>query len=137
MLNQRYTRIGKRLYGRIAMGAESVICQVHPHFKCIVVGSKTDAYTGRIPVAFLNRFEKQVIDRRQLMSNTEKIAEKLLMQKLNRFKHADTHLTAVDRLFPGFMDESIPSLFSVIYGELFVSFNSAFADDKISRNSID
>ena len=27
MLNQRYTRIGKRLYCRIAMGAESVICQ--------------------------------------------------------------------------------------------------------------
>ena len=68
MLNQRYTRIGNRLYCRIAMGAESVICQVHPHFKCIVVGAKQDAYTGRIPVAFLNRFEKQVIDRRTLMS---------------------------------------------------------------------
>ena len=67
MLNQRYTRIGKRLYCRIAMGAESVICQVHPHFKSIVVANKDYAYTGKIPVAFLNRFEKQVIDRRQLM----------------------------------------------------------------------
>ena len=66
-------------------GAESVICQVHPHFKCIVVGDKEEAYCGNIPVAFLNRFEKQVIDRRQLMSKTEKIGEQKLIDSLRRF----------------------------------------------------
>ena len=67
MLNQRYTRIGNKLFCRIAMGAESVICPVHESFKCIVVASKLDAYTGKIPVAFLNRFEKQILDRRTSM----------------------------------------------------------------------
>ena len=37
----------------------------------LFLGSKEDAYNGKIPVAFLNRFEKQVIDRRQLMRNNE------------------------------------------------------------------
>merc|ERR1711953_659939 len=110
MLNQRYTRIGKRLYCRIAMGAESVICQVHPHFKCIVVANKNDAYTGNIPVAFLNRFEKQVIDRRQLMSKTEKVAEQKLIDSLRHYAIHGTHLRDLPQFFPGYMEETLPSL---------------------------
>merc|ERR1712173_360546 len=60
MLNQRYTvtRAGK-MYCRVALGAESRTCFIDPLFKCIVLVSKYDAHkSGRVPIAFLNRFEK-------------------------------------------------------------------------------
>eukprot|EP01084_Bolivina_argentea_P309818 535943_1 len=63
MLNQRYTvtRAGK-MYCRVALGAESRTCFIDPLFKCIVLVSKHDAHkSGRVPIAFLNRFEKQFI----------------------------------------------------------------------------
>ena len=48
------------------------------------------------------------------MGQVEKEAEHLILKDLSQYKVTTTHLNAIDRLFPGFMDESIPSLFSVL-----------------------
>ena len=72
MLNQSWTTIGDQKYCRVALGAESVMCKVHPKFKCVVVVSSEEGHKpeadGGIPTAFLNRFEKQLISRNALIT---------------------------------------------------------------------
>ncbi|CAK8993270.1 unnamed protein product [Durusdinium trenchii] len=60
MLNQFYTRALGRTLCRLAIGAESRQCDVHPAFRCIVVADAEKAKSYEAPL--LNRFEKQQID---------------------------------------------------------------------------
>ena len=63
LLNQRYTvtRAGK-IYRGVVLGAESRTCFIEPRFKCVVLVSKNATHkSGRVSIAFLNRFEKQLI----------------------------------------------------------------------------
>ena len=64
MLNQRYVfrKTDNKMYCRIALASNSETCFVDPQFKCIVITNKQKAYSPNgTPIAFLNRFEKQLI----------------------------------------------------------------------------
>ena len=68
MLNQRYLNVDNQKFCKICIGGESISCQIHHTFRCIVVQSRDEAHHESnntddwTPVAFLNRFEKQYLD---------------------------------------------------------------------------
>ena len=62
MLNQHYLSLAKRLYCRIALGAESVSCSVDPKFKCIVVAATSRAH-GNIILLLWNVCMNRIICR--------------------------------------------------------------------------
>eukprot|EP01048_Picozoa_sp_COSAG05_P017147 COSAG05_NODE_2300_length_3258_cov_2.192149_1_plen_1074_part_01 len=67
LLNQHYTSVGGQLWVRLAFGTHSRLCPIDPNFRVIVVVEKNDAYT-KLAAPLLNRFEKQVVERRDVMS---------------------------------------------------------------------
>jgi hypothetical protein len=68
LLNQHYTSVGGTLWVRLAFGTHSRLCPIDPTFRVIVVVEKEDAYT-RLAPPLLNRFEKQVMERRDVMGS--------------------------------------------------------------------
>ena len=62
LFNQRFTYIDDQMkntrnyYARIASGAKSTNCLVHPSFQCIVLVKQSEVQD--IPAPFMNRFEK-------------------------------------------------------------------------------
>jgi MoxR-like ATPase len=66
LLNQHYTSVGDTLWVRLAFGTHSRLCPIDPKFRVVVVVEKTDAYT-KLAAPLLNRFEKQVMERRDVM----------------------------------------------------------------------
>ena len=118
MLNQRYTvtRAGK-MYCRVALGAESRTCFIDPLFKCIVLVSKYDAHkSGRVPIAFLNRFEKQLIS--YLSSLPFRLRTDLLpkLEIAVCSKFAAQNKKVLNNLFPGFCNDTLPSVLSALIG---------------------
>ena len=71
LLNQHYTESGGQLYCRLAVGANSRLCPLLKEFRVVVVVDTTEAYT-RLAPPLLNRFEKQVLERRHLLSPIHK-----------------------------------------------------------------
>ena len=67
LLNQHYTSAGGQLWVRLAFGTHSRLCPIDPKFRVVVVVEKEDAYT-RLAPPLLNRFEKQVLERTDVMS---------------------------------------------------------------------
>eukprot|EP01083_Nonionella_stella_P181847 652682_1 len=118
MLNQRYTfrKTDGKMYCRIALGSNSQTCFVDPAFKCIVITNKKDAHreTG-VPIAFLNRFEKQLI------SYYSSLSDSLNMKLLNNLKeriYSIYHLTNRSEfklVFPGFCRDTLPSIVLNVY----------------------
>ena len=49
-----------RTFCRLAVGAQSRLCEVNPKFRCVVVVDCDTAYQ-KLDAPLLNRFEKQVI----------------------------------------------------------------------------
>ena len=83
--------------------------------RCIVVASKADAHCGKIPIAFLNRFEKQVIDRRQCMrEDMLKLEGHLDMRMHEEFYSNSLGLEDVKRWIPGWGESTLPSLLSYL-----------------------
>ncbi|MES1912642.1 MAG: hypothetical protein MHM6MM_004880, partial [Cercozoa sp. M6MM] len=82
LFNQHYTRYGGQSYVRVAFGHSSRLCPISEGFRVIVVVERTDAYT-RLAPPLLNRFEKQVLDRRTLLRRDE--AQKRLYARLVDF----------------------------------------------------
>merc|ERR1712130_129360 len=116
MLNQRYTvtRAGK-MYCRVALGAESRTSFIDPLFKCIVLVSKYDAHkSGRVPIAFLNRFEKQLISYYSSLPYLIKtdVLPKLEIAICSKF--AAQNKKVLNTLFPGFCNDTLPSVLSSI-----------------------
>jgi hypothetical protein len=70
LLNQHYTEVGGQLWVRLAFGTHSRLCPIDPAFRVIVVVETTDAYT-RLAPPLLNRFEKQVLERSDMVSAVE------------------------------------------------------------------
>lgn len=66
MLNQHYSSYGGQLYVRLAFGTHSRLCPIHPAFRVVVVVEKVDAYE-RLAPPLLNRFEKQVLERADVL----------------------------------------------------------------------
>jgi hypothetical protein len=66
LLNQHYTTHGGNRFVRLALGTHNVLCPVHEKFRVIVITEKADAYTVLAP-PLLNRFEKQVLERANIL----------------------------------------------------------------------
>jgi len=80
LLNQHYTECGGQLYVRLAFGTHTRQCRIHPSFRIVVIVEKNDAYT-RLAPPLLNRFEKQVMERKNLLTE----AQNLLVLRLQSF----------------------------------------------------
>eukprot|EP00927_Polykrikos_kofoidii_P010323 TRINITY_DN14364_c0_g1_i2.p1 TRINITY_DN14364_c0_g1~~TRINITY_DN14364_c0_g1_i2.p1 ORF type:complete len:2263 (-),score=477.65 TRINITY_DN14364_c0_g1_i2:108-6365(-) len=70
LLNQHYMEYAGQRYVRIAHGSMSKQCPIHAKFRVIVVVEEHDAY-HRLAAPLLNRFEKQVFHRADLMTTAD------------------------------------------------------------------
>ncbi|ETN98436.1 hypothetical protein RFI_39063, partial [Reticulomyxa filosa] len=116
MLNQRYQKkpSGKP-YCRVALGSESRDCYVSEKFKLVVIVTKSVAYSPEMPIAFLNRFEKQLISYESSLQPEVRAHIQEMRDKLSQeFGMKGGQLS---ELFPGFCDDTIPSALSCILAE--------------------
>ena len=80
LLNQHYVEYSGQIYVRLAFGSYTRLCPLHRNFRVIVVVEKEEAYTKLAP-PLLNRFEKQVFERSDVLVDSQK----KLLNKLKRF----------------------------------------------------
>ncbi|ETO31658.1 hypothetical protein RFI_05462 [Reticulomyxa filosa] len=123
MLNQRYQKkpSGKNtskkkkrenMCCRVALGSESKDCFVKEEFKCIVIINKDTAYSPEMPIAFLSRFEKQLISyRTSLPCEMESWISPIKDMLTQIFC---VHQKRLKKLFFGFNDDTVPSALSNI-----------------------
>eukprot|EP01083_Nonionella_stella_P223990 797692_1 len=112
MLNQRYTfvKTSNKMYCRIALGSNSQTCFVDPAFKCIVISTKFDAHRkGGVPIAFLNRFEKQLISYYSSLSSIHEALLKDLQQAIYN-TYSLRNMEDIQDIFPGFCKDTLSSL---------------------------
>eukprot|EP01083_Nonionella_stella_P073155 197581_1 len=119
MLNQRYTynRTSNKMYCRIALGSNSERCFVDPSFKCMVITTKSEAHKrGGVPIAFLNRFEKQLVS----YYSSLKPKHNALLCALNK-RISDIYCIRntndIKKVFPGFCKDTFASLIVNKYNE--------------------
>jgi hypothetical protein len=115
LLNQRYvkqrdpvTKEEIRLL-RLAMGSKSQLCPVHDNFKLIVVVQQSHAYDN-LDLPLLNRFEKQVLAPRDLLSTPKALS---LLEALDLWCQnllAEVSLPSLGSIFCGFNDDTLSSL---------------------------
>lgn len=72
MLNQHYIDFNGKKLCRLALGPNSKLCAVHEKFKCIVIADRDLAERpkdgkSRLPAPMLNRFEKQLLLRQEMI----------------------------------------------------------------------
>jgi hypothetical protein len=66
LLNQHYVEYGGQIYVRLAFGTYTRLCPIHRNFRVVVIVEKREAYT-RLAPPLLNRFEKQVFERKDVL----------------------------------------------------------------------
>eukprot|EP01083_Nonionella_stella_P128419 389155_1 len=135
MLNQRYTFIKNsgKMYCRIALGSNSQTCFVDPEFKCIVISTKAAAHRddGGVPIAFLNRFEKQLISYHSSLSP-------MYLRFLYKLRAEICDLYVLKgfnfkQIFPGFCSDTLPSLIM----NVMTDDQEEFEDEKMANNQRD
>eukprot|EP01083_Nonionella_stella_P157819 512771_1 len=117
MLNQRYVfrKTDNKMYCRIALGSNSQTCFVDPKFKCIVITSKDSAHSEKgTPIAFLNRFEKQLVSYyNSLRFDQFKLLYALQIELYSLYQcHDETHFPD---MFPGYCRDTLPSIVINVY----------------------
>ncbi|CAK0875561.1 unnamed protein product, partial [Prorocentrum cordatum] len=80
LLNQHYMEYAGQRYVRIAHGSKAKQCPIHHLFRVVVITEISDAYF-RLAPPLLNRFEKQIFVRRDLMTKPDEA----LLSQLQRF----------------------------------------------------
>lgn len=114
LLNQHYVEYGGQIYVRLAFGTYTRLCPIHKHFRIIVIVEKEEAYT-RLAPPLLNRFEKQVFER----SNVLLHEQKRLLDRLQRFSQSfasvwemrsETSWSAFRATFCGYHSDMLSSL---------------------------
>lgn len=116
MLNEHYTTVAERRNCRIAIGAYSnPMCYVHDNFCCIVVVDSSQV--SRLDPPFLNRFEKQVLAYKNILTRNQKEAEQTLKSWCEQLAGLSTNSNQcsdnafkLDDLFAGFHEDTLPSL---------------------------
>ena len=103
LLNQHYTSVGSELYVRLAFGTHTRQCRIHKSFRIVVVVEKLDAYT-RLAPPLLNRFEKQVMERSHLLTDTQLALVARLREFCSLFVSESTKVEAVDANLPWWLD---------------------------------
>eukprot|EP01052_Picozoa_sp_SAG31_P003961 SAG31_NODE_158_length_21979_cov_6.851691_2_plen_3236_part_00 len=120
MLNQHYSKgVGDGLFCRLAVGAQSRTCEVHPKFRCILIVDTDTAYT-QLPSPLLNRFEKQCLSRADVLDPLYAEAEVLIWQwciKILQMRHVihgdpkkEDLCKLMQSVFVGFNSETIASM---------------------------
>eukprot|EP00468_Gymnochlora_sp_CCMP2014_P001514 CAMPEP_0167741726 /NCGR_PEP_ID=MMETSP0110_2-20121227/1016_1 /TAXON_ID=629695 /ORGANISM="Gymnochlora sp., Strain CCMP2014" /LENGTH=5340 /DNA_ID=CAMNT_0007625809 /DNA_START=69 /DNA_END=16091 /DNA_ORIENTATION=- len=113
LLNQHYTEYGEKLYVRLAFGTASRLCEIKRDFRVIVVVEKLDAY-NRLAPPLLNRFEKQVMERKSLLNDVEKQVEKNLREFTSVYAAGDgkgkANMSELRSCFSGFHNDMVSSL---------------------------
>jgi hypothetical protein len=114
LLNQHYTRVGCQLFVRLAFGTHSRLCPIANDFRVIVIVEKIDAYT-RLAPPLLNRFEKQVMERREVMGTMHLQLAQLLKNFIKSFsaEHAATGRATQEQCkaaICGYHTDLLPSL---------------------------
>ena len=112
MLNQHYTQYGGQRFVRLAMGTNSRLCPVHNDFRVIVIVDAEQAYHQLAP-PLLNRFEKQVLMKQDLLDDTLLQILDKLSRWVSEFSQGMNDLGKVYRpgdVFVGFNDDLLPSL---------------------------
>jgi len=109
MLNQNYTTIGKKNNCRVALGPYSnPFCHVAEHFRCIVlVESKR---LNMMDPPFLNRFEKQSLSIRDIMTCDDSKLMHQLNDHVQRMSLIQGTQFSEQDVFPYINDELLASL---------------------------
>ncbi len=131
LLNQHYTEYGGQQYVRLAFGTNSRLCPVKKEFRIVVVVEKIEAYT-RLAPPLLNRFEKQVMERHNLLQpQHEELVRRLhafasLVAGVSQAKATNLNpqfesniivdMKALRETFCGFHPHLLPSLAQSILG---------------------
>ncbi|MES1913550.1 MAG: hypothetical protein MHM6MM_005739, partial [Cercozoa sp. M6MM] len=119
VFNQHYTQCGAQSFVRVAFGHSSHLCPISKGFRVIVVVERTDAYT-RLAPPLLNRFEKQLLDRRAMLHcfpsqrrRTKRLvafSKNLARLALQRDKDHQLSASDMSSVFPGFHSDMCASL---------------------------
>ena len=117
LLNQHYISVKSTRFVRIAFGMHSGLFQVHANFRIICIVDKADAYRHMAP-PFLNRFEKQVLERHHMLA----LPHTRLAARLKRFAEAMLPLSdaSMRGAFCGFHADSFASLAQTVIGTVSV-----------------
>ena len=88
LLNQNYIGHGEQLFVRLAFGATQSLCSLSPNFRVVAIVQASEAYTKLAP-PLLNRFEKQVLSRKHMLSSDPSCAVVLeTARRVARFARA-------------------------------------------------
>jgi hypothetical protein len=117
LLNQHYTELSSgQLFVRLAFGSHSRLCPIARGFRVVVIVEKADAYT-RLAPPLLNRFEKQVLEWRDLIPDRLRPVERALkdfLAVLSGVELADAgaglHRRVRETTISGFHAETVSSL---------------------------
>eukprot|EP01124_Arcella_intermedia_P034928 TRINITY_DN8767_c0_g1_i1.p1 TRINITY_DN8767_c0_g1~~TRINITY_DN8767_c0_g1_i1.p1 ORF type:complete len:3649 (-),score=794.98 TRINITY_DN8767_c0_g1_i1:25-9951(-) len=124
MLNQHYTEYQGQRYVRLAIGTTSKLCPIHNDFRVIVIVDINEAYS-RLAPPLLNRFEKQVFLRQNLLQESHQLKCSQLSKFILNFvesinkqgsKTTDNQYTA-DEIFAGYHSDTTSSLVLSLAGK--------------------
>ncbi|KAH3751698.1 hypothetical protein DPMN_186267 [Dreissena polymorpha] len=109
MLNQNYTRIGKKNNCRVALGPHSnPFCHVADSFRCIVLVEATRLDLTDPP--FLNRFEKQFLSFADILSEHQTGLVQRLKLWVDHISIIKGRTFSRDDIFPIYSDELLVSI---------------------------
>ncbi|KAH3751683.1 hypothetical protein DPMN_186252 [Dreissena polymorpha] len=109
MLNQNYTRIGKKNNCRVALGPYSnPFCHVAESFRCIVLVEASRLNFTDPP--FLNRFEKQFLSFTDILSENQACLVQKLKIWVDNISVIKGRTFSKDDIFPIYSDELLVSL---------------------------
>eukprot|EP00965_Chrysotila_dentata_P057418 1904620-Pleurochrysis_carterae.AAC.1 len=113
LLNQRYlikrdaNGVAQRLL-RLAIGSRSQLCVVHEAFKLVVVVEAAHAW-ARLDLPLLNRFEKQVMTAKEVLSRAQ-TAEATALADFVAHVRSECEVDDLTKLFAGFHEAMLASL---------------------------
>jgi hypothetical protein len=114
LLNQHYVEYGGQIYVRLAFGTYTRLCPIHKNFRIVVIVEKEEAYT-RLAPPLLNRFEKQVFERSNVLLHEQKRILSLLQRFSKSFAsvwetRSETSWSAFRATFCGYHSDMLSSL---------------------------
>ena len=93
---------------RLAIGTRSQLCQVLPGFRIVVIVDRREAYQN-LDLPLLNRFEKQMLTAREVLTSAQKAVVDDLMAWCMKVMD-DAELPSLQEAFVGFHMDTLPSL---------------------------
>eukprot|EP01094_Clydonella_sp_ATCC50884_P029605 TRINITY_DN9326_c0_g1_i1.p1 TRINITY_DN9326_c0_g1~~TRINITY_DN9326_c0_g1_i1.p1 ORF type:complete len:2486 (-),score=415.42 TRINITY_DN9326_c0_g1_i1:106-7416(-) len=134
MLNQHYVSYEDQRFVRIALGTHSRLVPVHRAFRVIVVVEAIHAYTSLAP-PLLNRFEKQVLMRPDLLSHQQRQLVDRLLAWFEDFVNPDVEIQRTRFLassaFVGAHEDTVSSLVLALSPR-----TAEFNEDAVFRRAI-